>query len=764
MTQKLITIIALSVDANYAVLYKEDGSTLTIAQGDARLPLIVEKAREPLSRNEPVEVDVTPIFAKRQEFEDAEKGTGGVIKFFRVAKKFLSTLVNTESPDKVDESAAHVSPLSIGKLPWKAPVTLTETIEQGEPSDEADDPEVEENAPIATPPQSVFITELPNGYNKVGAIKAIRQTMTGLGLREAKDLIESPLPILAATGVEDFVAHTLRHNLQMADVVCEVRETQPGEKLFELSNEQKVAAAQDRMRQVMGNGTPTSAPEFHAPMKDDETIVAVHSETGAIIPDAHKLGHQLKAAAKLQDYTGFTKFVERLSAIIESRGHSVEDLMKFIEKGDLPIADDGCIVIYKRLNSKGQGIYTDVHSGQIKQKVGSYVFMKPGLVDPNRRQDCSNGLHVASLSYLRSFSGDATVVAKVRPEDVFAVPEYNTNKMRVCGYHILAILGDAERRLVNGGGSLTKTPAGKALLNDILAGRHVPITQLVEVGGQRGTNVTYTDVKAEDQVQPELSAAPVEKDVIDTEGSLEPEVPKAADIQATELKPVNSAVSKVELAFNYIAGIFPTLSKVTYGVDLRWTYVLSSGEIPEFPANVDVSILEDAADNVTHVPVTYIKTPEGLIKMKSETKAQTAQRLYDEFKGAQTSTIAGNRATELLAFKKAAKKSWSALGLSDAIGEVIIEAAEKVAPAVKVKTVSGFDDLADKPVKEKAPKAAAPAKAGSPKAQLAECLKSGVTSVGVAQAALLIKKRAKKGWAALGVSDDVVKQIEALTK
>lgn len=705
MTQKLITIIALSVDANYAVLYKEDGSTLTIAQGDARLPLIVEKAREPLSRNEPVEVDVTPIFAKRQEFEDAEKGTGGVIKFFRVAKKFLSTLVNTESPDKVDESAAHVSPLSIGKLPWKAPVDVAPEVDVNAAVEEMGNESWETSDAVEKPipPQSVFITGFTVKPNKVAVIKAIRE-ITGLGLREAKDLSESPTPILVLTGADEESARLAANSLSFADAYVQVKDSLPGEKLFELSNEQKVAAAQDRMRQVIGNGTPTSAPEFHAPMKDDETIVAVHSETGAIIPDAHKLGHQLKAAAKLQDYTGCTKFVERLSAIIESRGHSVEDLMKFIEKGDLPIADDGCIVIYKRLNSKGQGIYTDVHSGQIKQKVGSYVFMKPGLVDPNRRQDCSNGLHVASLSYLRSFSGDATVVAKVRPEDVFAVPEYNTNKMRVCGYHILAVLGDAERRLVNDGGSLTKTPAGKALLNDILAGRHVPITQLVEVGGQRGTNVTYTDVKAEDQVQPELSAAPVEKDVIDTEGSLEPEVPKAADIQATELKPATE-------------------------------------KAPAKPAAIPVDT-----------------------EVKRETKAQTAQRLYDEFKGAQTSTIAGNRATELLAFKKAAKKSWSALGLSDAIGEVIIEAAEKVAPAVKVKTVSGFDNLADKPVKEKAPKAAAPAKAGSPKAQLAECLKSGVTSVGVAQAALLIKKRAKKGWAALGVSDDVVKQIEALTK
>lgn len=710
MKQQLITIIALSVDSKVAVLYKEDGSTVTIPQGDARLPLIVEKARGPLSLNPPlpVEVDITPIFARREEFEDAEKGTGGVIKFFRVAKKFLSNLVNTESPDKVDESAAHISPLEIGKLPWKAPVDVAQSLQEmvdaeDKAGTEAWDAKPEgEETPV---PQSVFIEKLPKDYNKVAVIKAVRE-ITGLGLREAKDLVESPQPILVLTNADDESARVAAMLLNRAGTYVEMRPSVPGEKLFALSNDQKVEAAQQRMQQLMGNAKDTSDPEFHAPMKEDETIVAVHTETGAIIPDAHKLGHQLKAASKLQNYTGFTNFVERLSAIIDQRGHSVEDLMKFIENGDLPIADDGCIIIYKRLNRQNKGLFTDVHSGKIKQQVGSYVFMKPGLVDPSRRQDCSNGLHVASLSYLRQFSGDTTVVAKVRPEDVFAVPQYNTNKMRVCGYHILAELDNEERNIVNGGGSLSSTDKGKKLLNDIIAGRHVPITQLVEVGGHNGSNVTYTNVKPEDQVQPEVSAAAVEHETLDTEASLDPTVPVADAIEADKLKPVSPAE-------------------------------------PESKAEAE--------------PAKPIE-----VEVKRETKAQTAQRLWAEYRTQPSAA----RLETLVAFKKASKKGWSALGIDDAAVKLIEEETSKAAETtVKVSKVSGFEDV--KPVAKKQPKAqsfTSPVKGTGPKAKMAECLKNGVSSIRVAKEATLIKQRAKKSWLALGVSADLVKQIEALTK
>lgn len=43
--KKLVTIVGISGDAQNAVLYLEDGSTVTIAQGDPRLPNIVNELK-----------------------------------------------------------------------------------------------------------------------------------------------------------------------------------------------------------------------------------------------------------------------------------------------------------------------------------------------------------------------------------------------------------------------------------------------------------------------------------------------------------------------------------------------------------------------------------------------------------------------------------------------------------------------------------------------------------------------------------------------
>jgi hypothetical protein len=458
----IVTIVALSVDTRHAVLYLQDGSTLTFNQGDARLPRIVEQSKDLLARNLPAQVDITPVAVQRTEFSDAEKGTNGAIRFFRVAKAMLKKLINTESPVAVPAEVAHISPLEVGVFP---------------------------------------------------------------GAKEKDEVPQEAVP--------DTTADTFRKNWEEFKRAEENATTSPTPAA--LTNDQKLEAARERMQQLVGNSHGTDKAEFHTPLDEKtETIVAVHTETGAIIPDAHKLARQLRASQKLESYAGFQKFIERLSAIIDQRGHSVEDLMKFIEHGDLPIADDGCIVIYKRLNNRGDH-FVDVHTGNVKQKVGSYVFMKPGLVDPNRRKDCSNGLHVASLSYIRSFSGDVTVMAKVRPEDVFAVPEYDTTKMRVCGYHVLVDLPEKLRNLVNAGGSISADPDGAKLLANVLRGNHVSITQHVEIGGDQGTNITYTDVAgavSADQL-PAMQLGTAQ--TLDMEEALEPEAPKAPDVKAQDL-------------------------------------------------------------------------------------------------------------------------------------------------------------------------------------------------------------------------------------
>lgn len=592
--KKLVTIVGISVDAQNAVLYLEDGSTVTIAQGDPRLPIIVETAKKYIPVDGSAVVDIAEPVKVRNEFKETEEGTGGLIKFFRVAKSFVKKFIDTESPEKVDESVAHVSPLELGIKPG--------------------------------------------------------QTI-----------------------------------LDVEEAVVEVPEAKMAE-LAELSNDQKINMATARMRELAGKGSTVDDPDFHKPITDEDpdTIVAVNTKTGSVIPHAHKLSSQMKAASKLKDFRGFVNFLNRLEPVLKDRGHSAEDLMKFIEHGDLPIADDGCIVIYKRLKQSGN-TFVDVHSGRIKQNVGSYVFMKPGLVDPNRRQDCSNGLHVASLGYLSSFSGNVTVMAKVRPEDVFAVPEYSHTKMRVCGYHILAVLPESLRTHVNSGGSISSIPEGKELLNKVLRGAHVGITELVEVGGHNGSNVTYTKVENAEAAKAEEVKVDLVKETLE-QSDLSEAAPteKAAPVLAADLKEPAPVVApeikktKIDLLWEqfeaaYLAEDLATAQKFAEELlstkqkaKKGWAKLGISDEDAEL-----ILSIREASDIKVTTPETKAESPakpEG----KAMTVKEQAQELYRVFKETKAK---GNRADtkdaagELQFFMSSRKKGPKAFGLDPKVSD-----------------------------------------------------------------------------------------------
>lgn len=608
--KKLVTIVGISVDAQNAVLYLEDGSTVTIAQGDPRLPIIVETAKKYIPVDGSAVVDIAEPVKVRNEFKETEEGTGGLIKFFRVAKSFIKKFIDTESPEKVDESVAHISPLELGIKPGQTILDV----------EEADD--------------TTYALEA-----QPAAVEAV---------------VEAPV----------------------AEKV----------KPVELTNDQKMDLAITRMRELAGKGSTVDDPDFHKPITDEDpdTIVAVNTKTGSVIPHAHKLSSQMKAASKLKDFRGFVNFLNRLEPVLKDRGHSAEDLMKFIEHGDLPIADDGCIVIYKRLKEK-QGTFVDVHSGNIKQNVGSYVFMKPGLVDPNRRQDCSNGLHVASLGYLSSFSGNVTVMAKVRPEDVFAVPEYSRTKMRVCGYHILAVLPESLRNHVNSGGSISSIPEGKELLNKVLRGAHVGITELVEVGGHNGSKVTYTKVENTEAAKAEEVKVDLVKETLEQSDLSEAApIEKAAPVLAADLKEPAPALApeikktKIDLLWEqfevaYLAEDLATAQKFAEELisakqkaKKGWAKLgISDGD-----AELILSIRE-ASDIKVTTPETKAESPakpEG----KAMTVKEQAQELYRVFKETKAKGIRADTkdaAGELQFFMSSRKKGPKAFGLDPKVSD-----------------------------------------------------------------------------------------------
>lgn len=608
--KKLVTIVGISVDAQNAVLYLEDGSTVTIAQGDPRLPIIVETAKKQIPVDGSAVVDIAEPVKVRNEFKETEEGTGGLLKFFRVAKSFVKKFIDTESPEKVDESVAHISPLELGIKPGQTILDV----------EEADD--------------TTYALEA-----QPAAVEAV---------------------------VEDPVAEV----------------TKPAE----LTNDQKIELATARMRELAGKGSTVDDPAFHKPITDEDpdTIVAVNTQTGSVIPHAHKLSSQMKAASKLKDFSGFVNFINRLEPVLKDRGHSAEDLMKFIEYGDLPIADDGCIVIYKRLKQSGN-TFVDVHSGRIKQNVGSYVFMKPGLVDPNRRQDCSNGLHVASLGYLSSFSGNVTVMAKVRPEDVFAVPEYSHTKMRVCGYHILAVLPESLRTHVNSGGSISSIPEGKELLNKVLRGAHVGITELVEVGGHNGTNVTYTKVDTASVTAEEVSV-PLVKETLE-QSDLSEAVPteKAAPVLAADLKEPAPVVAP-EIKKSKLDVLFESFEQAYLEDDLDKALTLANNIVDakkrakkgwvalgfnRQAVDLLMEVIDGAAPVKPEVEA-VAETPKAKPEGKAMSVKEQAQELYRVFKETKAK---GNRADtkdaagELQFFMSSRKKGPKAFGLDPKVSD-----------------------------------------------------------------------------------------------
>ena len=234
-------------------------------------------------------------------------------------------------------------------------------------------------------------------------------------------------------------------------------------------------------------------------VKSSHTIVA--QVGGKLIPDMERIETHFSRAAKMGSTVGVERFLQRLAGVIDQRSHSVEDLLKFMERADMPIADDGSIIIYKVLRRK-DGHYVDCHSKKVPQKVGSYVCMDISLVDRNRNNECSNGLHVARRGYIKEFSGDVCTMGKLAPEDVITVPTYDANKMRVMGYHILVELPDVLHSLLKQNKPITERDEGKELLGKVLAGHHIPRLEEVRITQQLGGGVVITPLKTKGAVTP----------------------------------------------------------------------------------------------------------------------------------------------------------------------------------------------------------------------------------------------------------------------
>lgn len=306
----------------------------------------------------------------------------------------------------------------------------------------------------------------------------------------------------------------------------------PGIEITVTQNESRITAQQAAIDEIMVHAQPVSDPDFDTTnlrkqgniaeaggttdcqINEPETSHTIVAKVGnKLIPNMERIESHFNRALKLGSTTGVEKFLERLALVIDQRSHSVEDLLKFMERADMPIADDGSVLIFKVLQRKGDDHYVDCHTKSVPQKVGSYVCMDISLVDRQRNNECSNGLHVARRGYIRGFSGNVCTIAKLAPEDVVTVPTYDANKMRVMGYHILAELPDDLFSLVRDNKPITQLAHGKKLLGRLLAGDHVAVLEEVRITGQEGRGVIVTPkvkVPAKKMKAPPVVAAPAE--------------------------------------------------------------------------------------------------------------------------------------------------------------------------------------------------------------------------------------------------------------
>lgn len=517
--QQLTRIVAAVVDTRKVVLYKIDGTTVEMHQGDTRLRPLLEHITPLLSRNGYADVDLNSENSWK-EFEEKSSG----FRFFKIAKEKLKNFFSGDPTDPVP-------PTVVGILPTSSSMV----------------------------------------HRNENAVQEILKHAVPVGSNDFNDShIAQQRPVVESGG------HT--------------------------PNDSRANYGEDQHYD-----------------KASQTIIAVTPDN-KIVPGIERIKSQFAAAAKMGNVKGLEVFLTRIAKVIEKRQHTVEDLLRFMERGDLPVADDGTIVIYKKLTRRN-GCYVDVHTGNVTQRVGSYVHMDEKLVDPNRRNECSNGLHVARRGYVGNFGGDVIVLAKVRPEDVIAVPDYDANKMRVCGYHIIAELTPAQYQAINGNRPISQAEGGAELLGNAIAGNHIGIIENVRIGSSRGGNLQVT---------------PVEEEAI----LADPKATSTAKKRAKKaIRRKKKVIKKKAATVKPVKPLEASIAKTDKPVDVKQLSALQKGQ----------------AESLSSDPAPKLLTQADVVKALWE------------------AALAGNKdkARELIAVKKAAKKGWSVWGLPDTAGETL---------------------------------------------------------------------------------------------
>lgn len=273
---------------------------------------------------------------------------------------------------------------------------------------------------------------------------------------------------------------------------------------------------------IKATGVPTSSPAFsqeasllaQRPVAVDghtsrhradvheatDTIVAV-SDDGAVVPNVELLASHIKHASTTGRQAAMDALLYRMAESPTAYTHTVQDLIQFLERSDLPICDDGCILAFKGLltcstptNPLQQPAFVDYHTQRVEQWVGARVEVPDCLIDMSRSHECSNGLHIARRGYLQTFvSRNAPIfLVKVAPEDVLVVPHGDANKVRVRAYHLVAQLSDEQRDNVLENRPWAQTEEDQKFLTYALS-TSFGVTHVIQITEQNGRGLVYAD-------------------------------------------------------------------------------------------------------------------------------------------------------------------------------------------------------------------------------------------------------------------------------
>jgi hypothetical protein len=568
-----VRIVAAVVDTKQITLYKDDGKTIEIPQGDQRVRKIIDQVLPIVETGGVAEVDLD----FPNHYRDFQELSGGAIQFFRVARKVVDKLFAVVE-EAILEDAAETMP--------------AEPIPAGQ-------------------------------FGSVPAIQSESQ--------------EAP-------------------KTEFASAVDE----------------------------IIANATPVTDPGYSAiDTQDTDTMVAIVDDK--VITGVEALKDQLAHSAGNRDAIGVQNLLKRMANYVGERRHSVEDLLRFLERGDLPIADDGSIIAYKILRRKGDH-YVDCHTQKVPQKVGSFVCVDETLVDKNRRNECSNGLHIARRGYVGTFGGDVVTLCKIAPEDVIVVPHNDPNKVRVCGYHILAELPDSAFSELKRNRPMTENKDMARLLGRVLKGQHIERLEEVKITEQKGGGIKVTQLKGGKPVKASVEAKPAKALDAVGSGGAAPVDPKTVANQVTAAKAPASRQEQARSLWNAYTSARNKRDRWQAATDLVAFKKRSKVAWPVLGIDLEASAALVALANTPQPDAPAPKVPvksQPVPTPKAEVAKATA---LAENLAAPTGTrseiakqlFKAKNWTGLAAHKKQAKVSWEKLGFSGQQIEQLTKAIAKL--------------------------------------------------------------------------------------